>query len=134
MIFGSNYSKFIYIFRQRYKYLSFYEHFCTNHRAKSYICTIMDKVAIVILNWNGENSSANICRLWWPTPRHHSRLKTEGAMYQLLLQTTARQTIRWHSSKKTILASVPLCWTATTVSREVTTGPLRRWKQSISSF
>lgn len=54
MIFGSNYSKFIYIFWQRYKYLSFYEHFCTNHRAKSYICTIMDKVAIVILNWNGE--------------------------------------------------------------------------------
>lgn len=54
MIFGFNYSKFIYIFWQRYKYLSFYEHFCTNHRAKSYICTIMDKVAIVILNWNGE--------------------------------------------------------------------------------
>ena len=54
MIFGSNYSKFIYIFWQRYKYLSFFEHFYTNHRAKSYICTIMDKVAIVILNWNGE--------------------------------------------------------------------------------
>ena len=54
MIFGFNYSEFIYIFRQRYKYLSFYEHFCTNHRAKSYICIIMDKVAIVILNWNGE--------------------------------------------------------------------------------
>ena len=54
MIFGSIYSKFIYIFWQRYKYLSFFEHFYTNHPAKSYICIIMDKVAIVILYWNGE--------------------------------------------------------------------------------